>query len=177
MITKGEQMLGDGAVSPGSPPLASSVMAPRPFCRQQNENRVFVSFKRRGRLITTKWDCPVWEGNCISLICSPLFLLHTSKDTHTHTDSSGNPLLWFVDIIYWQYLSPTWPGAFSTISTGSVTLRHYQYSSAYFPFGRHPLAKFMCVFISSVHKSFIFKRSMSSNILLVWYLSVLIFLA
>lgn len=76
-------------------------------------------------------------------------------DTHTHCNVLGIYCCGFVGAIYWQYLSPAWPGAFSTISTGTVPLKDYQHSSSPFSPGKRPLLKSMCGFISSVHNNFI----------------------
>lgn len=82
--------------------------------------------------------------------------LDSVTHTHTHTlqCSAGIYCCGFVEAIYWQYLSPAWPGAFSTISTGTVPLEDYQHSSSFSP-GKRPLVKFMRGFISSVHNNFI----------------------
>lgn len=147
------QALSDGPLAPGSLLLARHVVTPSPFCRQQNESSVFVSFVRQGRLIRTEPDCPEWESACISLIYPHSFVTH--KQTHTQTHGSRNPLLWSVDIIYRLYLSPTWPGAFSAISTGNVP--HYTLSlSLPLPLWNASTGQIYVWFISSFCNSFVF---------------------
>lgn len=81
--------------------------------------------------------------------------LDSMTHTHTHCNVLGIYCCGFVGAIYWQYLSPAWPGAFSTISTGTVPLKDYQHSSSPFSPGKRPLLKSMCGFISSAHNNFI----------------------
>lgn len=142
-------MLSDGPVAPDSLLLAQCVMAPSPFCRQQNDNSVFVSFTRQGRLIRAKPE------RAIVFHSSMLFVTHKQTHTHKHTEGSGNPLLWFVDIIdsVFHQLDQELSAQYRL---APFHITHYHYSSFHFPFGMHPLAKCMCVFISCLCNSFIF---------------------
>lgn len=81
--------------------------------------------------------------------------LDSMRHTHTHCNVLGIYCCGFVEAIHWQYLSPAWPGAFSTVSTGTVPLKDDQHSSSPFSPGKRPLLKSTCGFISPVHNNFI----------------------
>lgn len=103
----------------------------------------------------------VWESNCIILVHAPSFCLTRAKKTHSHAHGTRWWLweihrLWFVDAIYWQYLSPGWPGSFQRNIDWQRSLSVVVLPIS--PLACMRMAKYMRVFISSASNDFIYSE-------------------